>query len=96
MIKGAAGTSIDVNHIVSKVAALDVRVLSLLRHRFPKLVIPLACVVDYYGIAFEVQTPSPLTLNSLVYGSDSEGLLYKNDDFEAEKLATEIGLLLNI
>ena len=80
VVKGAAGTNIDVNHIVSKIAGLDVRALALLRHRFPKLIIPLACVVDYYGIAFEIQTPSPLTLNSLVYGSDTEGLLFKNDD----------------
>ena len=87
VVKGAAGTSVDVNHIVSKIAALDVRALALLRHRFPKLVVPLACVIDYYGIVFEVQSPSPLTLNTLVYGSDTEGLLFKNDDAEAEQMA---------
>ena len=58
--------------------------------------IPLACIVDYYGIYFEVQTPSPLTLNTLVYGSDSEGLLFKNDDAESEQLAKDIAETFNL
>jgi hypothetical protein len=67
---------------VSKIATLEVRVMSILRHQIPKLIIPLACVVDYYGLVFQVQTPIKITQNTLVYGSDTEGLLFKNDDPE--------------
>ena len=72
---------------MAKIACLDVRALAILRHRIPSLVVPLACVVDYYGIVFEVISPAALSLNSLVYGSDTEGALYKNDIFDAEKIA---------
>ena len=51
------GASVNVNHIVGKLATLDVRALALLRFKIPNLVIPLACVVDYFGIVFEVQSP---------------------------------------
>jgi hypothetical protein len=37
-----------------------------------------------------------LSLNSLVYGSDTQGILFKNDNMQAENLAKEIGLLLNL
>ena len=70
------------NSTVSKIATLEVRVMSILRHQIPKLIIPLACVVDYYGLVFQVQTPIKITQNTLVYGSDTEGLLFKNDDPE--------------
>lgn len=70
--------------------------MSMLRHRIPKLVIPLACIVDYYGFVFEVQTPAPLTLSTLAYGSDTEGLLLKDDDPTARSIATQVAKLLNI
>ena len=63
------------------------RALALLRHRIPRLIVPLACIVDYYGICFEVMSPSLLTLDTLAYGSDTDGLLFKNDDEDAEILA---------
>jgi hypothetical protein len=56
-----AGSNVNVNKIVTKLASLDVRALSLLRFRIPKLVVPLACVVNYFGIVFEVQSPVALT-----------------------------------
>lgn len=66
--------------VSAKIAALDVRNLALLRNRFPGLVVPLACVVDYFGVRFEAQSLAPLSVNSLAYGSDLEGLLFKDDD----------------
>lgn len=57
IIKGSAGAHIDVNQVVNKIATLDVRTLAILRHRIPGLSIPLACIIDYYGLLFEVQTP---------------------------------------
>ena len=70
--------------------------MAMLRHRIPRLVVPLACTVDYFGICFEVVSPSLLTLNTLVYGSDSDGLLFKNDDEDAEILAAQMGQFFNI
>lgn len=87
---------IDVNATVSKIATLEVRVMSILRHQIPKLIIPLACIVDYFGLVFQVQTPVPITQNSLVYGSDNEGLLFKNDDEEGVNMALRIAKLMNI
>ena len=54
IIKGSAGAHIDVNQVVNKIATLDVRTLAILRHRIPGLSIPLACIIDYYGLLFEV------------------------------------------
>lgn len=56
-----AGSNVNINKVVAKLASLDVRALALLRFRIPKLVVPLACVVNYYGIVFEVQSPIALT-----------------------------------
>jgi hypothetical protein len=33
---------------------MDVKALAMLRNKIPKLIIPLACCVDYFGIVFEV------------------------------------------
>ena len=40
VMKGSAGTRIDVGSIVNKIATLDVRALSILRGRIPGLFIP--------------------------------------------------------
>jgi len=56
----------------------------------------LAAIVDYFGIRFETQSLCPLSLNSLVYGSDTDGLLFENNDINAETLASKIGEKLNI
>ena len=96
VMKGSAGTRIDVYSIVNKIASLDVRALAILRHRIPGLNIPLACVIDYYGSVFECQSPVSITQTSLAYGSDTEGILFKNDDKQAEQVAKRIGEILNI
>lgn len=71
------------NYISRKIATFEVRALSLLRNRVPRLVIPLACVIDYYGAVYQVFTPGMLSLETLVYGSQSDGLLFKDDDEDA-------------
>ena len=38
----------------------------------------------------------PASINSLAYGSDTDGLLFSNNDKEAEKIAMKIGELLNL
>jgi hypothetical protein len=46
------GSAIDMNYISRKIATFEIRALSLLRHRVPRLVIPLACIIDYYGAVY--------------------------------------------
>lgn len=70
--------------ISGKIASLDVRNMALLRNRLDQLVVPLACIVDYYGLKFEVLSLSPISINSLAYGSDIDGLLFNDSDPEAE------------
>jgi hypothetical protein len=48
------GSTINVNQVVAKLATHNARALALLRFRIPNLLIPLSCVIDYYGIVFEV------------------------------------------
>ncbi len=52
---GPGGDSGNTNLIetLGKIASLDVRNLAIMRNRLPRLVVPLACIVDYYGIKFE-------------------------------------------
>ena len=39
----------DLSEISAKLAALDVRNMSLLRNKFENLIVPLSCIVDYFG-----------------------------------------------
>lgn len=73
--------------ISGKIAALDVRNLAALRNRVSRLVVPLACIVDYFGLRFECQSLAPLSINSLVYGSDCNGLTFTAKDEHAELMA---------
>ena len=38
----------------------------------------------------------PASINSLAYGSDTDGLVFQNSDKDAESLAKQIGELLNL
>lgn len=82
--------------ISGKIAALDVRNMATLRNRVARLVVPLACIVDYYGLRFECQSLAPLSINSLVYGSDTNGLTFSNRDEHAEMIAKLLASMLNI
>ena len=86
----------DLSEISAKVASLDVRGSALLRNKIDGLVVPLACIVNYFGIRFEAISLIPVSLNSLAYGSDTEGLLVETRDYEAEIMAEKIGSLLNL
>lgn len=72
--------SSNMTEVAGKVASLDVRNLALLRNRVERLVVPLACLVDYYGLRFEAQSLAPLSINSLAYGSDTNGVLFQDFD----------------
>ena len=68
-------------------AAHNLKAYSLLRHKFSRLLIPFCCIIDYRGEAFEVWSISPISINTIVYGSDTQGINYKSTDLEAEELA---------
>ena len=86
----------DLSEISGKLAALDVRNAAILRNKIENLVVPLACIVDYFGQRFEAQSLVPASINSLVYGSDTDGVIFKNTDKEAERMAMKIGSALNL
>lgn len=88
--------SANLTEISGKVASLDVRNMALMRNRLPRLVVPLASLVDYYGLKFECQSLAPISINSLVYGSDTNGLTFVNKDAHAEAMAHQIAVLLNL
>jgi hypothetical protein len=75
--------SVDLVEINKKVAGLDSRNMSVLRNRIENLVVPLSCIVDYFGVRFECLSIPPISLNTLVYGSDTEGLLISNENEKA-------------
>ena len=89
-------TTSNLSEISGKIASLDVRNLALLRNKKARLIVPLACLVDYYGLRFETQSLAPLSINSLAYGSDTNGVLFQDYDQDAEYMAHEIADLLNI
>ena len=69
---------------------------SLLRNKIENLVVPLMCIVDYFGQRFVAMSPIPASINSLVYGSDTDGLVFRNDRGEAEQMAIQIAKVLNL
>ena len=91
-----SGIHADLSEISAKLAALDVRNGSLLRNKVENLVVPLSCVVDYFGLRFEAISIIPASINSLAYGSDTDGLVFKDNDKAAEQMAEQIGKLLNL
>jgi hypothetical protein len=52
VVKGAAALNLDVNQVVVKLAKMNVKALSMLRNKIKNLIIPMACIVDYFGIVF--------------------------------------------
>ena len=72
------------------------RNMAALRNRVSRLVVPLACLVDYFGLKFECQSLAPISINSMVYGSDVNGLTFTNKDEHAELMAKQIASILNI
>jgi len=78
----------------SKLAALNAKSLAFIRSKFENALVPLCCIVDYYGIWFEVHSFCPISINSLVFGSDNDGLTFTNKD--GLDLAIQIGAWMNL
>lgn len=97
--KNLSSTDISGPNLVEinrKIAGLDARNLSLVRNRIENLVVPLSCTVDYFGVRFECLSIPPISLNTLVYGSDNEGLIFCNENEAAHQMAVKIASLLNL
>jgi len=90
-IKSTLLTRLNVN----KMANHNIKAFSLLRHKFPKLLIPLWWIIEYRGEVFEVQSIAPISINTLVYGSDTHGINYTAIDLTAEEIANDISDFLN-
>lgn len=56
---------------------------AILRNKIDNLVVPLATIVDYLGQRYLCMSLMPISINTIAYGSDNEGLTFKNDDQEA-------------
>ena len=82
--------------INGKLAALEVRNLSFIRNKIEGLVCPLACIVDYLGVRYLCSSLLPISMNSLVYGSDTQGVIFKNDEERAQNMATRLAGLCNL
>ena len=77
----------DLGEISAKLAALEVRNGAILRNKIENLVVPLSCIVDFFGQRYLAMSLIPVSINSIVYGSDTDGLVFKNEDKEAEMMA---------
>lgn len=62
-----------------KMAKQNSRNLHFIRNRVLGMIVPLSCVVDYFGHVFECFSILPISLNSLVLGSDDEAFTVKTD-----------------
>ena len=79
-----------------RMAKHNLKAFSLLRHQYKNLIIPLCWIFEYRGESFEVQSISPLSINSLVYGSNNHGLTYSIKDLYAEEIAQKIADKMNL
>ena len=43
------------------------------------VIVPMACMIEYFGASFMVYALEPLDLDTLVYGSVTQDLVIKND-----------------
>jgi hypothetical protein len=75
--------------MANEVADHELYALALLRGKIPSLEIPLACIVDYYGVTYFCQALMPLTHGSLAYGSNTDGIFVFGHD-EAHSYATQV------
>lgn len=82
--------------ITGKLAALEVRNLAYLRNKVKGLIAPLACTVDYFGVRFLCLSEMPLSINSLIYGSDTAGILFENESHLGEEMAQKTAKLCNL
>lgn len=51
----------DALRIDAKIASINCRNHAMLRNRIPDLIVPLVCIVDYYGVAYECSSIIPIS-----------------------------------
>jgi hypothetical protein len=82
----------DVNY---KRAAYGARNLAYMRHKLPTLMVPLCCIVDCNGERYECHSMPSVTINTLVYGTDTDSLVFKHAPI-ANSIVSEIEKLCNL
>ena len=66
--------------ICRKLAKQNVRNLKMVQNRIDGLIVPLSCVVDYFGLRYECFSIPPISQNSLALGSDNDSLTLNSDE----------------
>ena len=64
---------------ISKLLKHKIKMLNHIRRQQDDLMVPLACLVDYFGRFYMVYALSGIDCNSLVHGSLTQGIAIKND-----------------
>eukprot|EP00744_Colponema_vietnamica_P001049 GILI01001788.1.p1 GENE.GILI01001788.1~~GILI01001788.1.p1 ORF type:complete len:1045 (+),score=336.05 GILI01001788.1:182-3316(+) len=90
------GENIGEGAAANKVADHELTGLNLIRGKVDGVEVPIACIVDYFGIRFLSQSIVPISVKSIVYGSNTDGLVVYNNQAQAEDKASEIASLLNL
>jgi len=78
-----------------KIASNEHRAFDFLRGKVQEIEVPLSCLINYYGTGYFVQSICPITPNSLVYGSNTEGIDISSKEFVLEAVQN-IKKLFNI
>ena len=89
------GVSVPAGPNANELANHELRTLNFLRGLIPSLEVPLACIVDYYGMMYLCQALMPIATGSLAYGSSTDGVFIFNHD-EATHFAEKIAEQLNL
>lgn len=81
---------------ISRFLEHKIQMMNYIRNNQETLVVPLMCVLEYYGICFLVYSISAINYDTLVYGSFTEGLLLENLIDENKGVLVQLGKQLNI
>ena len=87
--------SVGDGDIAYKVADNELKGLNLLRGKIDYLELPMAGIVDYYGVRFLAQSLTLLAKTSLVYGSNTEGIIIYSEG-EGVEIANQVSSIANI
>src|SRR5688500_4727719 len=103
-----AGETIGEGALANKVASHELNALDFVRGKLPELEVPLACIIDFFGVRYLAESLVPITPSSLVYGSNTDGIKIEhpstvqaegktpsNAHLEAAELASKLAQILN-
>eukprot|EP00771_Trimastix_marina_P000058 gnl/Trimastix_PCT/1058.p1 GENE.gnl/Trimastix_PCT/1058~~gnl/Trimastix_PCT/1058.p1 ORF type:complete len:1404 (-),score=522.83 gnl/Trimastix_PCT/1058:348-4559(-) len=89
------GEDIGEGDVAFKVAGHELKGLALARARIDGVCVPLAVIVDHFGIRFMCHAIAPVDTHSLAYGSNT-GCLVVRDDPDAHEYASRVAERFNV